>query len=118
VIDPETFAQDLGRLIERNKVLISLWNALTTIAVPYRSPGSQKKVVELVNYAQEPLRVQVRVKGSFSSIRYETPELGCCESLMPVHRKGSTEFVVPSLRIAGRVHLAGEMSVPHKTQGE
>jgi hypothetical protein len=106
VTDPETFAQDLGRLIAKDKVLISLWNALTTVAVPYRGPGSEKKVVELVNYAQEPLRVQVRVKGSFSSIIYETPERGCCESLTPVQRKGFTEFVVPALQIAGRVHLA------------
>jgi hypothetical protein len=58
-----------------------------------------------VNYAQEPLEVQVRVKGSFSSIRYETPESGCCQMLAPVQREGFTEFVVPSLRIGGRVHL-------------
>ncbi len=107
VTDPEVFAQDVRRLLEKDKVLISLWNALTTVAVPYRVPGSGKEVVELVNYAQEPLRVQVQVKGSFSSILYETPETGCCESLTPVQRGGFTEFVVPSLRIAGRVHLAG-----------
>ena len=113
VLDPETFAQDLGRLIEKDKVLISLWNALTTVAVPYRGPGSQKQVVELVNYAQEPLLVQVQVKGSFSSIIYETPERGCCESLTAVQRNGFTEFVVPALRIAGRVHLAVGND-PHK----
>jgi hypothetical protein len=61
--------------------------------------------VELVNYAEEPLRVQVRVKGSFHTIRYETPERGCCESLTPVLRNGFTEFVIPDLRIGGRVHL-------------
>jgi hypothetical protein len=112
VTDPEVFAQDVRRLLEKDKVLISLWNALTTVAVPYRVPGSGKELVELVNYAQEPLRVQVQVKGSFSSILYETPERGCCESLTPVQRGGFTEFVVSSLRIAGRVHLAGGPPAP------
>jgi hypothetical protein len=61
--------------------------------------------LELVNYAEEPLRVQVQIKGSFHSIRYETPEHGCCESLTAVQRNGFTEFVIPDLRIGGRVHL-------------
>jgi hypothetical protein len=105
VPDPETFAQDVRRLIDKQKVLISLWNALTTVAVPYREPHGGVTTVELVNYAEEPLRVQVRVKGSFHTIRYETPERGCCESLTPVLRNGFTEFVIPDLRIGGRVHL-------------
>jgi len=63
------------------------------------------KVLEFVNYAEEPLRVQVQVKGSFASIRYETPEHRCCESLVPIKHNGFTEFVIPELRIAGRVHL-------------
>jgi protein-tyrosine-phosphatase len=105
VTDPETFAQDIRRLMGK-KMLISLWNALTTVAVPYRFPGAGATIVELVNYAGEPLRVQVQVKGSFNSIRYETPEHRCCQSLTPVQHDGLTEFVVPSLRIAGRVHLA------------
>ena len=105
VTDPETFAQDIRRLMAKQQVLISLWNALTTVAVPYREEGGTVKVLELINYAAEPLRVQVQVKGSFSSIRYESPERGCCESLTPVQHDGFTEFVVPGLRIAGRVHL-------------
>jgi hypothetical protein len=47
----------------------------------------------------------VQVKGSFASIRYDTPEHKCCESLVPVKHDGFTEFVIPELRIAGRVHL-------------
>jgi hypothetical protein len=103
--DPETFAQDIRRLMNKQKVLISLWNALTTVAVPYREPHAGVTTLELVNYAEEPLRVQVQIKGSFHSIRYETPERGCCESLTPVQRNGFTEFVIPDLRIGGRVHL-------------
>jgi len=105
VIDPETFAQDIRRLMGMDKVEISLWNALTVIAVPYGVPGGREKLVELINYAQEPIAVQVRIKGAFSSVLYETPGRACCESLTPVQRGEFTEFVVPSLRIAGRVHL-------------
>jgi hypothetical protein len=105
VVDPETFAQDVRRLLGTQSALMSLWNGLTTIAVPYSEHGKTVKVVEFVNYAEEALRVQVQVKGSFSSIRYETPEHECCESLVPVAHIGFTEFVIPELRIAGRVHL-------------
>ena len=108
VVDPETFAQDIRRLLDQDtdKLSISLWNALTVIAIPYHL-GSEK-VVELVNYSQEPIAVQVRIKGLFSSIRYEAPERACCVSLTPEYREGFTEFVVPDLRIAGRVHLSNK----------
>jgi hypothetical protein len=119
VIDPETFAQDLRRLLDtdqdKGQLSLSLWNALTVVAVSYQSPGGEK-LVELVNYAAEPISVQVRVKGSFSSIRYETPERACCEALTPTQRGAFTEFVVPSLRIAGRVHLAGRKPTDHKAE--
>jgi hypothetical protein len=113
VIDPETFAQDIRRLIDKDKVEISLWNALTVVAVPYGVPGSREKLVELINYAQEPIPVQVQVKGSYSSVLYETPDLACCESLTPVQRGEFTEFVIPALRIAGRVHLASGRPSTH-----
>jgi hypothetical protein len=105
VSDPETFAQDIRRLVGKQNTLISLWNGLTTIAVPYRERGGTIKTVEFINYAEEPVRVQVQVKGSFSSIRYESPQSGCCKTLNPVKHDGFTEFVIPDLTIAGRVHL-------------
>jgi len=105
VTDPEMFSQDIRRLLGKENALMSLFNGLTTIAVPYREHGGTVKVLELVNYAEEPLRLQVQVKGSFASIRYESPEHKCCESLVPVKRDGFTEFVIPELRIVGRVHL-------------
>jgi len=105
VTDPETFAQDIRRLLGTQNALMSLWNALTTVVVPYHEHGGAVKELEFVNYAEEPLRLQVQVKGSFASIRYEAPEHQCCESLVPVKHNGFTEFVIPELRIAGRVHL-------------
>jgi len=105
VSNPETFAQDVRRIAPKDSILISLWNALTTIAVPYRDERTGKVVVELVNFAGEPMRIQVQVKGAYSSVRYETPDRGCCRDLSPVEHDGFTDFVVPSLRMAGRVHL-------------
>jgi hypothetical protein len=122
IIDPETFAQDIRRLLDENKnqargidkLPISLWNALTVIAVPYRAKG--EIIVDLVNYAQEPIPVQVQVKGSFSSVRYESPERACCASVTAVQRGAFTEFVIPALWIAGRVHLADGKPSEHKTE--
>jgi hypothetical protein len=116
VADPETFAQDIRRLLGKQDVLMSLWNGLTTIAVPYRGPGGTLKVLNLVNYAAEPVRVQVQVKGSFSAIRYETPGQECCQSLVPVKHDGFTEFVIPDLMIAGRVHLEPEKAADPKAE--
>lgn len=117
VTDPETFAQDIRRLLGKDNALFSLWNGLTTIAVPYREHGGTVKVLEFVNYAEEPLRVQVQVKGSFASIRYETPERGCCESLVPIKHNGFTEFVIPELQIAGRVHLDANQATDPRAGG-
>ena len=97
VSDPETFAQDIRRLLGKRNALISLWNGLTTIAVPYKD-GSALTLLELVNYAGDPLRLQVQLKGSFTTIRYETPEHGCCVPLEPVKHDGFTEFVIPEIR--------------------
>lgn len=114
VDDPDTFASDIRRLMDKSVPLISLWNALTTIAVPYQKPSSADLVVELVNYAQDALPVQVRVKGTFSSIRYESPEDGCCRKLQARPEKGSTEFVVPRLATAGRVYLSAGPDEKHQ----
>ncbi|HEX4784675.1 MAG TPA: hypothetical protein VH350_10055 [Candidatus Sulfotelmatobacter sp.] len=106
VTDPETFAQDIRRLVGTHGALLSLWNGLTTIAVPYAEHGGTVNVLELINYAEDPLRLQVQVKGSFSSVRFESPEHPCCQSLVATKHNGFTEFVIPDLRISGRVHLA------------
>jgi hypothetical protein len=105
VADPGTFAQDVRRLLGKDKLPISLWNASTTLGVPYKLPGSPNATLELVNYSADALPVQVRVKGSYPVVRYETPERGCCESITATHQDGFTQFDLPWLRIGGRVHL-------------
>jgi len=116
VVDPETFAQDIRRLLGKQSVLLNLWNGLTTIAVLYRGHGGTLKLLSLINYAAEPVRIQVQVKGSFSAIRYEAPGQDCCKSLVPVKHDGFTEFVIPDLMIAGRVHLEPEKADDPKAE--
>jgi protein-tyrosine-phosphatase len=105
VADPETFAQDIRRLMVKKNIPVSLWNSLTTLVVEY--PGAKKgeAIVELVNYDEESTQVQVQVKGAFASARFESPERGCCEKLKVTPVDGFTEFVVPGVVIGGRVHL-------------
>ena len=71
----------------------------------WSAEGGTLKAIEFVNYATDPIRVQAQVKGSFTSVRYETPDHGCCWSLAPVRHDAFTDFVIPELSIAGRVHL-------------
>jgi hypothetical protein len=105
VANPETFAQDVRRLMNRLKSPLTTWNSLTTLVVPYHDAASGETVLELLNYAPDPVEVQIRVKGEFASIRFESPERACCEVLKGTIEKGFTEFVVRDLVIGGRVHL-------------
>jgi hypothetical protein len=108
VTDPETFAQDIRRLLMKQSIPVSLWNSLTTLVASYPGEKADDVVVELVNYAEESLEVQVQVKGDFDSVRFESPERGCCETLKPSRVDGFTEFVVPDLVIGGRVYLGAK----------
>jgi hypothetical protein len=103
ISDPESFAQDIRTLVPDDKVHLGLWNALTVIGLMDHNDKNEN--IELLNYAGDPLQVQVRVKGSYQTVRYETTEHGCCAVLHPSVENGFTEFTVPSLEIAGRVHL-------------
>ena len=108
VSDPETFAQDIRRLMVKQTIPVSLWNSLTTLVAAYPGEKADDVVLELVNYATESVEVQVRVKGNLDSVRFESPEGGCCKTLSPSHVDGFTEFVVPDLVIGGRVHLGAK----------
>lgn len=108
VIDPENFARDLRRLLGRERSILGLWNSLTTLITAYREPGRRETTLYLVNYAGQPDNIQVQVQGRFRRVRFESPDEACCVSLSAVERNGFTEFTIPSLRIAARVHLDSE----------
>jgi hypothetical protein len=105
IADPDSFARDIWRLLEEPERTLSLWNALTVLGDD-QTEGASSAQIDLVNYSAQPTRVQVQVKGTFSHIRYETPEHGCCISLTPKVQNGFTQFVVPQVRIGGAVHLS------------
>ncbi|HVM74223.1 MAG TPA: hypothetical protein VMT75_01190 [Candidatus Saccharimonadales bacterium] len=105
VIDPETFAQDVRRLMVKENVPVSLWNSLTTIVAAYPGTKTGETIVELVNYDEESSEVQVQVKGTFHSATYETPEKGRSEKLKTNEVNGFTQFVVPDLVVGARVRL-------------
>ncbi len=105
IIDPEPFARDVWRLLPAPERELTLWNSLTVLAAAHQSSRGSSEQLDLVNYAREDLRAQVRIKGIFSRIEYATPESGCCVSLSAAREQGFTEFIVPKLRIGGRVQL-------------
>ena len=74
--DPETFARDICRLLGQPNALVSLWNGLTTIAVVYKERDGTLRVIESVNYAGDPVRVQVQVKGSLPPFITSRPNMG------------------------------------------
>lgn len=103
--DPGVFSRDVRRLLGKENLPVSLWNASTTIAIPYKLPGTPTATVELLNYSADPMPVQVRIQGMYSVLHYETPEHGCCEALTATHQDGFTQFEVRWLRVGGRVRL-------------
>jgi len=105
IVDPETFAQDVRRLMTKANVPVSLWNSLTTLVAAYRGTKAGETVVELVNYDEESSEVQVQVKGTFRSASYETPERRNSEKLKTTQVNGFAQFVVPDLVVGGRVRL-------------
>ena len=105
VTDPELFARDLRRLIGPERSAVGLWNSLTTLVTAYRQGPGDETVLNVINYADVPENVQVQIKGRFASIQLESPEEGSCRALQAVSRGSFTEFTIPRLMIAARVHL-------------
>ena len=102
--DPNTFALEMRQLIGRERRVVDIWNGITVLVAPYSRPNSQDVVLTAVNYAAQPLPIQVRVRGSFSEVQYEGP--GERPVLLPFEvREGGTEFVLPALKIAARIFL-------------
>jgi hypothetical protein len=106
VVDPENFARDLRRLIGAERSVLALWNSLTTLVTGYREEPGGDITLYLVNYADQPDNVQVQVKGRFAGVQLESPEEPRSAPLSSAERtNGFTEFTIPVLRIAARVHL-------------
>jgi len=105
VTDPELFARDLRRLIGAERSAVSLWNSMTTLATGYRQEAGGETILNVINYADVPENVQVQIKGQFASIQLESPEQRCCRALQAFTLGGFTEFTIPRLVIAARVHL-------------
>jgi hypothetical protein len=103
--DPNRFALNIRQMLGRDGRVLDIWNGITVLAAPYVGPDGKDALVTLVNFAHQPLPVQLSVRGTFSRIDYETPE----ETVMMLtheHRDGRTEFTIPALRVGGRVFLS------------
>jgi hypothetical protein len=104
VQDPNGFALEMRKLLGAGDRLIDIWNGITVLVAPYRAPDGDAVLVTALNYAHQALPVQLRVRGSFGAVRYESPEEPA--ALVPHQlRNGYTEFVLPSLRVGARVWL-------------
>jgi hypothetical protein len=105
VADPNAFALDVRQKLGRDRRIVDIWNGITVLVAPYQEPDGGGMLLTVLNYAHQDLPVQLRVKGSFSQVRYESPEDSF--ALIPAReRDGFTEFVLPDVRIGGRVFLS------------
>ena len=103
VADPNAFAFEVRKMLGPENRLVEIWNGITVIAAPFQEADGGL-VLTAVNYAHQSLPVQMRVPGSYSSVQFETPEEPA--ALLPhAVRNGYTEFVLPALRVGGRVFL-------------
>jgi len=108
VTDPNALALEIRRILGREQRVIDVWNGITVLAAPYEEPAGRSVLVTALNYAYQPLPVQMRVRGTFSVVQYESPAEGA--ALLPyIHIAGYTEFLLPALRIGARVFLSQEL---------
>lgn len=105
VTDPNVFALDVRQVLDRERRTIDIWNGITVLTASYREPGGASLLVPVVNYAHQRLPVQLRVRGRFTVVHYESPEEPM--TLVPYeHRDGYTEVVLPALTIGGRLFFS------------
>jgi hypothetical protein len=95
------------RSLGRERRIIDVWNGITVLTAPFEEPDGRSMLVTALNYAYQPLPVQMRVRGTFSVVQFESPEEGA--AMLPYrHIEGYTEVLLPALRIGGRVFLSQE----------
>jgi hypothetical protein len=102
--DPNTFALEMRQLLGPERRVVDIWNGITVLVVPYSRTADGDEVLTVVNYAAQPLPVQIRVRGRFSEVQYEAPGEPAVLLASDV-RNGGTEFVLPALSTGGRVFL-------------
>ena len=103
--DPNASALEMRQLLGADRRLVDIWNGITVLIAPYSRPARGDVVLTVVNYAAQPLPIQLRVRGNYSQVQYEVP--GQPAVLVPFEvRDGGTEFVLPALRIGARVFLS------------
>jgi hypothetical protein len=103
--DPNAFAMEIRQVLGPDRRVIDIWNGITVLTAPYLDANGTNLLVTALNYAAQPLPVQLRVQGTFNVVQYESPEEGT--TLLPFeHRNGATEFVLPALRIGARIFLS------------
>jgi hypothetical protein len=102
--DPNAFAMEVRQVLGPEHRVIDIWNGITVLTAPFREPGGDSVLLTVLNYTAQPLPVQLRIKGTFRVVQYESP--GEAAVLLPYeHRNGCTEFVLPALKLGGRVFL-------------
>ena len=105
--DPDAFAGEVRQLLGRERRAIDIWNGITVLTAPWRDGSGRRALVTVLNYAAQPLPVQLRVRGEFAVIHYESPEGP--PALIPFERRdGFTEFTLPAVRVGGRVFLSAD----------
>jgi hypothetical protein len=109
ISDPNSFALDMRQALPKEKRVLEIWNGTTVLATPYQDPASGALLITLLNYAHESSPIQMRVRGTYSVVQYEAPDAPAV--LIPYrHNEGQTEFVVPDLRVGGRIFLSRDAS--------
>jgi hypothetical protein len=105
--DPDAFALSMREVLGPERRVVDVWNGITVLVAPYEDANADTVLVTVLDYAHDAQPIPVRVAGAFSSAHYESPESG--PALLPLqHRNGHTEFVLPALRVGGRVFLTRE----------
>jgi hypothetical protein len=101
--DPNGFALKVRNTLGKRRRLVDIWNGITVLTGIWQDRDGSLRI-ELVNYAAQPVPVQVRVRGAYARVEYARPEASA-QSLVVEHIDGFTEFVVPELRIGGTLTL-------------
>lgn len=105
IADPNPFALEVRQALGRERRAIDIWNGITVLAAPYEHAEQGSRLLTVLNYAHQPQSLQIRVRGTYAVVHYESPEEPL--TLLPnEHRDGCTEFTLPALRIGARVFLS------------